>query len=275
MTLPLIHPSAIIHPRARLDASVEVGPYAVIEEEAEIGPRCKIGPYVHVCGRTTIGADNTFYGGASIGTPPQDLKYSGAPSRTRIGDRNSFREHVTVNRATDETEDTVIGSDNLLMAGSHVGHNTQLGDSCIIANGALLGGHVEVQDRAVISGSCLVHQFVRIGTFAMMQGGAGISKDLPPYTMARGVNGVCGLNIIGLRRAGFSSEDRLELKRLYRFLFRGSLRLLDAVGEARNNFHCRPSVRLLDFIAASTRGVTADTGRTRPRTTDARMVEEE
>jgi len=257
----MIHPTAIIHPRAHVDPSVDVGPYVVIEEEVEVGPGCRVGAYVHVSGLTRIGADNVFHPGAVIGNIPQDLKYRGAPSRTRIGDRNSFREHVTVNRATDETEDTVIGSDNLLMAGAHVAHNTEVGNRCIIANGALLGGHVVIEDRAVISGSCLVHQFVRVGTSAMMQGGSGISKDLPPFTMARGDNGICGLNVVGLRRAGVGGEDRLELQRLYRFLFRGRLALTAAVEKARPKFRGVLSARLLDFIVASKRGIPADVGR--------------
>lgn len=257
----MIHPTAIIHPRAHVDPSVEVGPYAVIEEGVEVGPRNRIGAYVHLSGLTQIGADNVFHPGAVIGNIPQDLKYRGAPSRTRIGDRNSFREHVTVNRATDETEDTVIGSDNLLMAGAHVAHNTRVGNRCIIANGALLGGHVEIQDRAVISGCCLVHQFVSVGTLAMMQGGAAISKDLPPFTMARGDNGICGLNVVGLRRAGVSGAERLELQRLYRFLFRGSLGLSAAVEQARERFKGPLAVQLLDFLAVSKRGIPADVSR--------------
>ena len=261
----MIHPTAVIDPRAHLDAGVEVGPYAVIEAGVVVGPDCRIGPHVHLSGQTTIGAANLFHTGCVIGNIPQDLKYRGAPSRTRIGDGNSFREHVTVNRATDETEDTVIGSHNLLMACSHVAHNTRIHDHCIIANGALLGGHVEVQDRVVISGCCLVHQFVRIGTFAMMQGGSAISQDLPPFTMARGDNSICGLNVVGLRRAGVNEADRLDLKRLYRFLFRGSLALQTAVEEARRRFHGPLARTLLDFVAASNRGVCADVGRERRR----------
>jgi UDP-N-acetylglucosamine acyltransferase len=259
----MIHPTAIIHPKAQVDSTVEVGPYVIIEEGVVVGASCRVGPYVHLSGVTHIGEGNIFHPGAVIGNIPQDLKYRGAPSRTVIGDRNSFREHVTVNRATDETEDTVIGSQNLLMAGAHVGHNTRIGNQCIIANGTLLGGHVDIQDRAVISGCCLVHQFVRIGTFAMMQGGAAISMDLPPFVMARGPNAICGLNVVGLRRAGVSSEERTELRRLYRFLFRGDLGLTAAVAEARKQFKGDLSVKMLDFIAAAKRGIPADVGRDR------------
>ena len=254
----MIHPTAIIHPRAHVDPSVEVGPYAVIEEGVVLGPKNRVCAHVHLSGNTTIGAGNIFHPGAVIGNVPQDLKYRGAPSRTRIGDNNSFRENVTVNRATDEAEDTVVGSNNLLMAQCHVGHNSQIGNGCIIANGALLGGHVVIQDRAVISGNCLMHQFVRIGTFAMMQGGSAISKDLPPYAVARGDNRICGLNIVGLRRAGFSAEQRLELKKLYRLLFRSGIPLRTAVVQAQSTFTGAASRIMLDFITSSRRGVCAD-----------------
>jgi UDP-N-acetylglucosamine acyltransferase len=257
----MIHPTAIIHPRAHLELDVEVGPYAVIEEGVRVGAGCRIGAHAHLSGHTIIGSGNIFHPGCVIGNIPQDLKYRGAPSRTRIGDRNSFRENVTVNRATDESEDTVIGSNNLLMAGSHVGHNTQIGNHCIIANGALLGGHAVVQDRAVISGNCLVHQFIRVGTLAMMQGGSGISNDLPPFTMARSINIMCGLNVVGLRRAGFTNEQRLELKRLYHALFRTRLPRKTALEQARAEFRSPAAVQLIEFVATARRGICSDPSR--------------
>jgi UDP-N-acetylglucosamine acyltransferase len=156
------------------------------------------------------------------------------------------------------TEDTVVGSHNLLMANSHVGHNVILGDQVIVANGALLSGHVSVADKAFISGNCLIHQFVRIGTLAMMQGGAAISKDLPPYTVARGYNGICGLNTVGLRRAGISAAERMELKQLYRLLFRSGRKWSVALAEAEKQFTGTAAKVLLAFVAASKRGVCAD-----------------
>jgi UDP-N-acetylglucosamine acyltransferase len=256
----MIHPTAIIHPKAQLDASVSVGPYAVIEEHVVLGPGCRVGPYVHLTGHTTIGAGNVFHAGCVIGDAPQDLKYTDAPTRLRIGDRNVFREHVTVHRANRPEEDTVLGSDNFLMAHCHVGHNARLGDHVIVANGALIAGHVSVADRAFISGNCLVHQFVRVGTLALMQGGAAISLDLPPYCVARGDNGICGLNVVGLRRAGFSSDARLELKRLYHALFRSGRNLRAAVEDARQDFTSAAARVLLDFVASSRRGVCQDVG---------------
>jgi UDP-N-acetylglucosamine acyltransferase len=147
------------------------------------------------------------------------------------------------------------------MANSHVGHNCLIGDGVILANGALLGGHAAVGDRAFISGNCLVHQFTRVGALALMQGGAAISKDLPPYTVARGDNGICGLNAVGLRRAGFTAEQRLELKKLYQVLFRGRRNLQSALAAARKQFTGEAAKIMLDFIATSTRGVCSDAGR--------------
>lgn len=256
----MIHPSAIIHPKAQLDPTVSVGPYAVIDEGVMIGPNCVIGPHVHITGNTIIGANNRFHTGCVIGDLPQDLKYKGEPTRLIIGDGNIFREHVTVHRSNKMEEDTVIGSRNFLMAHCHIGHNSRVGNDVIIANGALLGGHTIVYDRAFISGNCLVHQFVRVGQLALMQGGSAISKDLPPFTIARGDNGICGLNVVGMRRAGYSSEQRLELKKLYHLLFRSGLRLSAAVEQAKQQFQSEPARILIEFIATSKRGVCVDKG---------------
>ena len=256
----MIHPTAIIHPEAKLDATVRVGPYAVIDEGVEIGPDCDIGPQVYLTGLTTIGAHNRFYTGCVIGEAPQDLKYNGEPTRLRIGDHNVFREHVTVHRSNKAAEDTVIGSHNFLMAHSHVAHNCRLGDQVILANGALLAGHVTLGDRAFISGNCVIHQFVRVGTLALMQGGSAISKDLPPYTVARGDNGICGLNTVGLRRAGLTPAERLELKQLYHALFREGQNLRAAVASARKKFSSAPARVMLEFLAGSKRGVCRDVG---------------
>ena len=258
----MIHPTAIIHPQAKLDATVRVGPYAVIDAEVELGAHCVVGPHVYLTGVTKINSHNKFHAGCVIGDAPQDLKYRDEPTRVRIGSHNVFREHVTVHRATTAEGETVIGSHNFLMVNSHVGHNCHLGDQVILANGALLGGHVTVQDRAFISGNCLVHQFTRVGTLAIMQGGSAISKDLPPFTIARGDNGICGLNAIGLRRAGFNSEQRLELRKLYHALFRRQNNLRTILAETQKKFSSPAAKILLDFVAAAKRGLCSDTGRT-------------
>ncbi len=256
----MIHPTAIIHPRAKLDTTVQVGPYAVIDEGVDVGPDCIIGPHVYLTGWTTIGAHNRFYAGCVIGEAPQDLKYAGEPTRLRIGSHNVFREHVTVHRSNKLAEETVIGSHNFLMANAHVAHNCQVGDLVILVNGVLLAGHVTVHDRAFVSGNCVVHQFVRIGTLSMMQGGSAASKDLPPYTVGLGVNIICGLNTVGLRRAGLTPAERLELKQLYRVLFREGLNLRTALAKAQEQFSSAPAKVMLDFVAASKRGVCSDVG---------------
>jgi UDP-N-acetylglucosamine acyltransferase len=258
----VIHPTAIIHPRAKLDASVRVGPYTVVDEGVEVGPDCVIGPHVYLTGLTTIGAHNRFYAGCVIGEAPQDLKYAGEPTRLRIGDHNVFREHTTAHRSSRPEQETVIGSRNFFMANSHVAHNCRLGDGVILANGVLLGGYVTLEDRVFLSGNCLVHQFVRVGALALMQGGSAISKDLPPYTVARGVNSLCGLNTVGLRRAGLTPATRLELKQLYHALFRGGRNLRAAVADAQKTFSSAPARAMLDFVAASARGVCAEVSET-------------
>jgi len=256
----MIHPTAIIHPEAKLGANVRVGPYAVIGAAVELGADCVVGPHVYLTGVTKIGNGNKFHAGCVIGDAPQDLKYKDEPTRVEIGDRNVFREHVTVNRATKEGA-TLVGADCFFMANAHIAHNCAVGSHVIFANGATLGGHVTVQDRAFISGNCLVHQFCRVGTLAIMQGGSAISKDLPPFTVARGDNGVCGLNVVGLRRAGFTAAERLELKQLYHALFRGGKNIRDAGTAAAEKFSSPGAKQMLEFIAAAKRGVCADTGK--------------
>ena len=256
----MIHKTAIIHPKAKLDSTVQVGPYVVIDEGVELGAHCVVGPYVYFTGLTTIGAHNSFHAGCVIGDAPQDLKYKGEPTRLRIGDHNVFREHFTAHRSNKLDAETVIGSHNFFMADAHVAHNCVVGDHVILANGALLGGHVVVQDHAFISGNCCVHQFCRVGTLALMQGGSVVTQDLPPFTMMHRVNELCGLNSVGLRRAGFTVEQRLELKRLYHLLFRSGKNLRAAITEAREKNAGTPANILLDVITETNRGVCADVG---------------
>ena len=254
----MIHPTAIIHPQAKLGSNPRIGAFAVIDAEVELGADCVVGPHAYLTGVTRIGRGNQFHAGCVIGGAPQDLKYKDEPTRVVIGDHNVFREHVTVNRATTGEHATEIGSHNFIMANAHVAHNCVLGSHVIIANGALLAGHVTVQDRAFISGNCLVHQFTRVGTLAIMQGGSGIGQDLPPFTIATGINTICGLNVIGLRRAGFSADDRQDLKKLYHALFRSGKNLRTAVAEAEKKFLSAGAKTVLEFITAAKRGVCTD-----------------
>lgn len=257
----MIHPTAIIHPKAKLDSTVRVGPYAVIDEGVELGANCIVGPHVYLTGLTRAGSGNTFHASCVIGDAPQDLKYKGEPTGLRIGDNNVFREHVTVHRSNKTTEDTVIGSRCFFMHNSHVGHNSVVGNDVIIVNGAMLAGHVIVEDKAFISGSCLVHQFTRVGTLSMMQGGAAISKDLPPFCVALRWNEMCGLNIVGLRRAGLTPQERLELKQAYKDLFRSGKTIAAALAEAQKTFSGKATKVLMDFVASCKRGIPADVGR--------------
>lgn len=254
----MIHPTAVISPSAQIDPTSTVGPYAIIDGNVRLGPNCRVGPHVHLTGHTEIGSNNQFYTGCVIGEAPQDLKYKNEPTRLRIGENNIFREHVTIHRSNKLDEDTVIGSSNFFMAHCHVGHNSLLGNNIIIANGALIAGHVTIQDRVFISGNCLVHQFARIGTLALMQGGSAISKDLPPYTIARGDNHICGLNIIGLRRAGFSPQERLSLKRAYHQIFRGGQSIRRAAESAKDQLPPPRVLALIQFILDSKRGACTD-----------------
>jgi len=260
----MIHPTAIVHAKAKVDETVQVGPYAIIDEHVELGANCVVGPQAYLTGWTTAGANNRFHAGCVIGDAPQDLKYADEPTRLRIGDNNVFREHATVHRSTKPDGETVIGSSCFIMVNAHVGHNCAVGDGVIIANGALLAGHVTVGDKAFISGNCLTHQFVRVGTLALMQGGAAISQDLPPFTVgSHGGNTMCGLNTVGLRRAGFTSEQRMELKKLYRLLFRSGHNLREAVALAQKEFTAGPARVMLDFVASTKRGICYDVGQER------------
>jgi UDP-N-acetylglucosamine acyltransferase len=256
----MIHPTALISPQAKLDSSVQVGPYAIIDAGVELGAGCIVGPHVYLTGLLTVGAGNRFHAGCVIGDAPQDLKYDGTPTRVRIGDHNVFREHVTVHRATKPEGETVIGSNNLFMANVHIGHNSHVHNHVILANGVLLAGHVTIFDRAFLSGNAAVHQFVRVGTLAMMQGLSGVTQDLPPFAVSKAMNEMCGLNIVGMRRAGINAADRLEVKKLYRELFRSGKNLRTAVAEAQGKFTGEPAKTMLAFIAESKRGVVADSG---------------
>ncbi len=249
------HSTAIIAPTAELGENVTVAPYAVIDGEVKIGDRCRIGPHAHLTGKTELGTDNILHSGCVIGDSPQDASYYGAPSKTIIGPRNTFREHVTVHRSNTEQEATTIGADNLFMTGSHIGHNATIGNRNILANGALIGGHAVLEDNIFIGGNAGVHQFVRIGRLAFLQGNAGLSQDLPPFLIACQINKLGGLNTIGLRKAEIPTQVRLELKKLYRALFRRDLPLFAAVANAEEEFTEPLCRELLTFIRSSRRGI--------------------
>ena len=251
-----IHPTAVIDPRAEIDAEVEIGPYVVIEGPVKIQRRTRVMPHATIMGWTGIGEENEIHPGAVVGDAPQDKAYSGAESYLRIGDHNVFRELVQVNRGTAPGSSTVIGNHNYLMAGSHVGHNCNLGDHIVLANGALLGGYVEVGDRAFISGHCVVHQFVRVGELSLMRGLSGASRDVPPYSIVDWQHTVRGVNVVGLKRVGLDERRIRALKEAFRLLFRKGRNLSLAIKEIEGNKDLSPEViALLEFVKSSKRGV--------------------
>lgn len=255
----MIHPTAIIHPRVELDVDVEIGPYSVIGEGVRIGKGTKVGPHVVIEGLTTIGTGCRIYQFASIGAPPQDLKFKGEPSEAIIGDGNTIREFVTINRATSHGGGkTVIGNNNLLMAYAHVAHDCRIGNNCVLANAATLAGHIGIDDYAIVGGLVAIHQFVRVGSYSLIGGASAVTLDVPPYTIAVGNRArLHGLNKVGLRRHGFTREEIDALNKAYRIIFRCGLTLEDALRQVEDEgLRIYPHVsHLVDFIKASKRGV--------------------
>ncbi len=266
----LIHPTAVIHSNAQLHPTVQVGAYATIEGDVKVGPETIIGSHAVLEGPLEIGARNRIFPGAVIGSEPQDLKYNGEFSTVRIGDDNSIREYVTINRATGAGEETRIGNGNLLMAYVHIGHNCVLENSVVIANSVALAGHVYIESRARLSGVLGVHQFVHIGTQAMIGGMARIDRDVPPYMLVEGNPArIRTLNLIGLKRAGFSIEELQILKKAFRILYRSditfkeALEKLEFLGDTEHLKHLRRFLLLSQMPGR--RGLTPGRGKAATR----------
>lgn len=252
-----IHHTAIIEDGTELHPSVSVGPYTIIEAGAVIGEGCCIESCVRIYGQTRMGTHNRVCHGATLGAEPQDLGFS--PERARpliIGDHNLFRENVNIGSGIKTEHGTRIGSHNYWMAFSHAGHDCVVGDHNIFANAATLAGHVEVGDRTFVSGQVAVHQFCRIGSYAMIAGVSGVPQDVPPFALADGHRArIIGLNVVGLRRNGFTQEQRNRIKAVFALLFRSGLRLSDALLRAETE-HPGPETRqIVRFVQASRRGV--------------------
>ena len=257
--ITVIHSTAVVSPKAEIGNDVEIGPYCVIGDEVQIGARSRLHSHLVLEGPVTIGEDNEFYPFSSIGARSQDLKYSGEPTYAQIGDRNTFREFVTVHRGTSPEYPTRIGSDNNFLAYTHVAHDAIVGDHCILSNAATLAGHVTVEDHVILSGMAGVHQFCRVGAHSMIGGCTKIVQDVPPFTIADGNPAqIRGLNLIGLQRRGFAPEDIRALKTAYKTLFlkkglnlTAQVETLDKLDSASNE-----KVRqLLDFLRSSERGI--------------------
>jgi UDP-N-acetylglucosamine acyltransferase len=253
-----IHPTALIDPKARLAKSVQVGPYSIVGPQVEIGEGSWIGAHVVLDGRTRIGRNNRIFHFASIGGPPQDKKYGGEDSTVDIGDGNTIREYVTINRGTAlDKGATRVGDDNWIMAYVHFAHDCQVGSHTIFANACQLAGHVVVGDWAILGATTLVHQFVHIGAHAFTGMGSFLPQDLPPYVTAAGNTArPYGINSEGLKRRGFSAAAISALKAAYRTLYRSGLGLEDARRALEEQAAGCPEVRpILDFLQHSTRGI--------------------
>ena len=253
------HPTAIIHPAARIACSATIGPYTVVEENVELGEDCEVMSHVVLSGPTRMGKGNRIFPWASIGLEPQDMKYQGEPTSLEIGDHNIFREFVTVHRGTAGGGGiTRIGNYNLLMAYVHIAHDCRLGDHVVMANGASLAGHVEIQDQAMVGAFCGIHQFCRIGAYSFLGSYTVVNKDILPYsrTSAPRPMEVLGANRVGLERRGLSAGDIEELEKAFRLLSRSKLNTTQALAAIETEGLTSPHVRsLVDFIRTSERGV--------------------
>ncbi len=254
----MIHPTAIVHPGARLGAGVEIGPYAIVGEHVEIGENTRIGPHVVIEGHTRIGRDNEIFQFCSIGAQPQDKKYDAEPTRLEIGDRNTIREFCSFNVGTSQDAGvTRVGDDNWVMAYVHVAHDCQVGNHTIFANNATLAGHVHVGDWAILGGFTGVHQFVRVGAHSFCGVGTVLLQDLPPFVTVSGNPAQPhGINSEGLKRRGYSSEAIMAIKRAYRALYRSGLKLDEAREKVAEIAAAQAEVEPFSaFIAHSSRGI--------------------
>lgn len=254
----MIDPRAVIDPKARLADDVSVGPYAVIGPDVEIGAGSWIGPNAVINGPTRIGRNNRIFQFASVGDAPQDKKYAGEPTRLEIGDNNTIREFVTINRGTTQDKGvTRIGDDNWIMAYVHIAHDCDIGNHTIFANNASLAGHVRVEDHVILGGFTLVHQFCALGEHSFTAFGTGLAKDVPPYVMVSGHSAAPhGLNTEGLKRRGFSLDTIKRLKQAYKIIYRSKLTLQDAIDALRPEAADCPEVGImLSFLEKQTRGI--------------------
>jgi UDP-N-acetylglucosamine acyltransferase len=253
-----IHPTAIVSSKASLGINVSIGPYAIIDAEVTIGDNTIIEAHTRVQSMTSLGSNNHIHSFATIGGPPQDLKYKGEKTTLSIGNNNCIREYVTIHRGTQDGSGTTrIDSNCLLMAYAHVAHDCHLEDQVILANAATLAGHVHIEKKAVIGGLSAVHQFVRIGQYAYIGGMTGIAQDVPPYTLIAGERGrLYGINIIGLKRQGFTQTQVSGLKQAFKLIWRSGLRREEAIEHIQQNLGNSPEVmHLIQFVQTSRRGI--------------------
>jgi UDP-N-acetylglucosamine acyltransferase len=250
---------------ARVDSGAVVGPgtrigeYCIIERDVVIGVNCVLEPYVYVKRWTTLGDENEISAGTVLGTDPLDKAFDGQRSYLRIGHRNKIREHFTISRGTQPESETRIGSGNFIMTSGHIAHNSTLGDNIVVASCALVAGHVEIEDQAFISGGVVVHQFSKIGCLAMVGGNTRVNSDLPPYFLYSDFNAAAkGLNVVGLKRAGFSLEEIKRLKTAYLLLYREGLKREEALQRIEREIPSEHTRHLVEFVRRSERGICGD-----------------
>jgi UDP-N-acetylglucosamine acyltransferase len=252
-----IHSTAVVHPKAQIGDACEIGPYCVIGEHVVLGPACRLHSHVVIDGHTVLGRENEIFPFASIGLKSQDLKWKGGLTRTQIGDRNTFREYVTINSATGDGETTMVGSDNHILAYSHLAHNVNVGNHVIMSNVGTLAGHVTVGDHAVIGGLVAIHQFTRIGKMSMIGGCSKVVQDVPPFMLADGNPAQTRtINKVGLERRGVSEEAQTALKQAYKILFREGLTISNALAKIEKELPPLPEIEyLVTFARTSERGL--------------------
>jgi UDP-N-acetylglucosamine acyltransferase len=252
----VVAPTASVHPDAVIGPRCVIGEFCVIESDVVMGRGNRLEPYVFVKRWTSMGAENEISAGTALGTDPLDKNFTGERSYLRIGSRNRIREHYTISRGTQPESETVIGDGNYIMTSGHIAHNSHIGDGCTIASCALVAGHVTVEDRAFISGGVVVHQFSRIGALAMIGGNVRVNQDALPYCLHSGFNiEPVGLNLVGLRRAGFERGQIATLKTAYQMIFFRGLKLNDALGQIEREIPTEHTLHLVKFIRGSKRGI--------------------
>jgi UDP-N-acetylglucosamine acyltransferase len=251
-----VAPTARIHSAARIGPQVKIGEFAIVEEDVEIGAYCRIEPYVYVKRWTTLGERNEISAGTVLGTDPLDKHFTGERSYLRIGNDNIIREHYTISRGTQPESVTEIGDGNYIMTAGHIAHNCRIGNQTVIASCALVAGHVDVEDQAFISGGVVIHQFSKIGRLAMIGGNSRVNLDVPPFFLYTDFNvRPKGLNLVGLKRAGFSEDEIAALKTAYKILYRSGLKLKDALTRIASELNTEHTRHLVRFIESSERGI--------------------
>jgi len=256
MIQTVIADTARIHPSARVGPGVTIGDFCVVEGEVEIGAGCTLEPYVYVKRWTTLGERNEVSAGTVLGTDPLDKAFTGARSYLRIGHGNKIREHYTISRGTEPESVTEIGDENYIMTSGHIAHNCKIGNRTVICSCALVAGYVEVEDQAFISGGVVVHQYSKIGRLAMIGGNTRVNSDVPPFFLYSGFDVAArGLNLVGLKRAGYGHSDIVVLKKAYQLLYRAGLKLEEALARIELEIPTPETRHLVDFVRRSKRGI--------------------